>query len=63
MLPNEALVYNKLLFEKIPYDPEKDFTPVTNPFFATQAIVVNRRPQGEKPPLSSPRCRRRSPRP
>lgn len=41
MLPNEALVYNKLLFKKIPYDPEKDFTPVTNPFFATQAIVVN----------------------
>src|SRR5262249_29777956 len=32
MLLNEALVYNKLLFKKIPYDPEKDFTPVTNPF-------------------------------
>jgi tripartite-type tricarboxylate transporter receptor subunit TctC len=41
MLPNEALVYNKLLFKKIPYDPEKDFTPVTNPFFATQVIVAN----------------------
>jgi tripartite-type tricarboxylate transporter receptor subunit TctC len=41
MLPNEALVYNRLLFRKIPYDPEKDFAPVTNPFFATQAIVVN----------------------
>ena len=41
MLPNEALVYNKLLFKKIPYDPEKDFAPVTNPFFATQAIVAN----------------------
>jgi tripartite-type tricarboxylate transporter receptor subunit TctC len=41
MLPNEALVYNRLLFKKIPYDPEKDFTPITNPFFATQAIVVN----------------------
>jgi tripartite-type tricarboxylate transporter receptor subunit TctC len=23
MLPNEALVYNKLLFKKIPYDPER----------------------------------------
>src|SRR5262245_59942235 len=41
MLPNEALVYNKLLFKKIPYDPEKDFAPVTNPFFATQVIVAN----------------------
>jgi len=41
MLPNEALVYNKLLFKKLPYDAEKDFTPVTNPFFATQVIVVN----------------------
>jgi tripartite-type tricarboxylate transporter receptor subunit TctC len=41
MLPNEALVYNKLLFKKIPYDPEKDFVPVTNPFFATQVIVTN----------------------
>lgn len=41
MLPNEALVYNKLLFKKVPYDPERDFTPVTNPFFATQAVVVN----------------------
>lgn len=41
MLPNEALVYNKHLFKKIPYDPEKDFMPVTNPFFATQVIVAN----------------------
>jgi tripartite-type tricarboxylate transporter receptor subunit TctC len=30
-----------LLFKKIPYNPEKDFAPVTNPFFATQAIVAN----------------------
>jgi len=41
MLPNEALVYNKLLFKKLPYDPEKDFAAVTNPFFATQVIVAN----------------------
>lgn len=41
MLPNQALVYNKLLFKKLAYDPEKDFTPITNPFFATQVIVVN----------------------
>ena len=41
MLPNEALVYNKLLFKKVPYDAEKDFAPITNPFFSTQAIVAN----------------------
>ena len=41
MLPNEALVYNQFLFKKIPYNPEKDFAPLTNPFFATQAIVAN----------------------
>ena len=41
MLPNEALVYNQFLFKKIPYNPEKDFAPITNPFFATQAIVAN----------------------
>jgi tripartite-type tricarboxylate transporter receptor subunit TctC len=41
MLPNEALAYSKLLYKKLPYDPEKDFTPITNPFFATQIIVAN----------------------
>ena len=41
MLPNEALVYNQYLFKKIPYDPVKDFAPLTNPFFSTQAIVAN----------------------
>jgi tripartite-type tricarboxylate transporter receptor subunit TctC len=41
MLPNEALIYNKLLFKKLSYDPDKDFVPVTNPFFATQVIVAN----------------------
>jgi tripartite-type tricarboxylate transporter receptor subunit TctC len=41
MLPNEALVYNQFLFKKLPYDPVKDFTPITNPFFSTPAIVVN----------------------
>ena len=41
MLPNEALVYNKLLFKKVPYDAEKDFVPITNPFFSTQVIVAS----------------------
>ena len=30
MLNNEALAYNQFLFKKIPYDPAKDFAPITN---------------------------------
>ena len=40
-LPGETLVYNQFLFKKISYDPEKDFEPITNPFFNTQALVVS----------------------
>lgn len=41
ILPAETLAYNKFLFKQIPYDPDKDFAPVTNPFFSTQVLVVN----------------------
>jgi tripartite-type tricarboxylate transporter receptor subunit TctC len=41
ILPPETLAYNQFLFKQIPYDPEKDFVPITNPFFATQVMVVN----------------------
>jgi tripartite-type tricarboxylate transporter receptor subunit TctC len=41
ILPPETLAYNQFLFKRIPFDPEKDFAPVTNPFFTTQALVVN----------------------
>jgi tripartite-type tricarboxylate transporter receptor subunit TctC len=41
ILPAETLAYNQFLFKQIPYDPEKDFAPVTNPFFTTQVLVVN----------------------
>ena len=41
ILPNEALNYNQYLFKKIPYNPDKDFEAVTNPFFSTQVIVAN----------------------
>jgi tripartite-type tricarboxylate transporter receptor subunit TctC len=40
-LPGETLVYNQFLFKKISYDPEKDFEPITNPFFNTQVLVVS----------------------
>lgn len=41
ILPAETLAYNQFLFKEIPYDPEKDFAPVTNPFFTTQVMVAN----------------------
>jgi tripartite-type tricarboxylate transporter receptor subunit TctC len=41
MLPAETLAYNKFLFKKPGYDAEKDFEPITNPFFNVQVLVVN----------------------
>jgi tripartite-type tricarboxylate transporter receptor subunit TctC len=41
ILPAETLAYNQFLFKEIPYNPEKDFAPVTNPFFTTQVLVAN----------------------
>jgi tripartite-type tricarboxylate transporter receptor subunit TctC len=41
ILPVETLAYNPFLFKKLPYDPEKDFAPVTNPFFNTQVLVAS----------------------
>lgn len=41
MLPAETLAYNKFLFKKPGYDAEKDFEPITNPFFNIQVLVVN----------------------
>jgi tripartite-type tricarboxylate transporter receptor subunit TctC len=41
ILPAETLAYNQFLFKKIPYDPDKDFAPITNPFFNTQVLVAS----------------------
>jgi len=41
ILPPETLAYNQFLFKGLPYDPERDFAPVTNPFFTTQVLVAN----------------------
>ncbi len=35
------MAYNQFLFKKLPFDPAKDFTPITNLFFNFQALVVN----------------------
>ena len=41
ILPAETLAYNQFLFKKLPYDPAKDFVPITNPFYNTQVLVVS----------------------
>jgi len=41
LMPGEPLAYNQFLYKKLPFDPAKDFEPITNVFFNTQALVVN----------------------
>jgi tripartite-type tricarboxylate transporter receptor subunit TctC len=41
MLSGETLAYNMFIFKTLPYNPEKDFVPITNFFFTTTAVVVN----------------------
>jgi tripartite-type tricarboxylate transporter receptor subunit TctC len=41
LLPNETLTLNQFTFKSIPYNPEKDFEPVTNAFINTQVMVVS----------------------
>jgi tripartite-type tricarboxylate transporter receptor subunit TctC len=41
VLTSEPMVYNPFLFKSLPFDPDKDFEPVTNLFFNTVAFVAN----------------------
>jgi tripartite-type tricarboxylate transporter receptor subunit TctC len=41
ILPNEVLTLNEFTFKSIPYNPEKDFDPITNCFINTQVLVVS----------------------
>ena len=40
ILPAETLAYNQFIFKSIPFNPERDFEPITNPFFNTQVLVA-----------------------
>src|SRR4029450_5299743 len=40
IMPGEPLAYNQFLYKKLTFDPTKDFEPVINLFFNTQALVV-----------------------
>jgi tripartite-type tricarboxylate transporter receptor subunit TctC len=41
VMSSEPVTYNQFLYKTIPYDPEKDFLPITGLFFNTLALVVN----------------------
>jgi tripartite-type tricarboxylate transporter receptor subunit TctC len=41
VLPSESVVYNQFLFKSLPFNPEKDFEPVTNLFFNTLLFAAN----------------------
>src|SRR5499425_1504122 len=41
VISNEPIVYNRFLYKSLPFNPEKDFEPITNLFFNTLAFAVN----------------------
>jgi tripartite-type tricarboxylate transporter receptor subunit TctC len=41
VLSGETLVYSEFLYKNVPYNPRKDFAPVSNLFFNTQVLVAN----------------------
>jgi len=41
IMPGEPLAYNPFLYKKLAFDPTRDFDPIVNLFFNTQALVVN----------------------
>jgi tripartite-type tricarboxylate transporter receptor subunit TctC len=41
VLSSEPVVYSQYLFKSLPFNPEKDFEPITNLFFNTLAFAVN----------------------
>src|SRR3954451_1161779 len=41
VMSSEPVVYNQFLFRSLPFNPEKDFEPITNLFFNLGALVVN----------------------
>ena len=41
VLSSEPIIYNQFLFKTLPFDPDKDFAPITSLFFNTLALVVS----------------------
>src|SRR5262245_63892949 len=42
VLSSEPMVYNQFAFKSLPFDPEKDFEPISLLFFNTLALVTHR---------------------
>ena len=60
ILPNEVLTLNEFTFKSIPYNPEKDFEPITNASSTPRCWWCRARSASIRW-TSSPRCRRPSP--
>jgi tripartite-type tricarboxylate transporter receptor subunit TctC len=41
VMSSEPVVYNQFLFKSLPFNPEKDFAPITNLFINSVALVTN----------------------
>jgi tripartite-type tricarboxylate transporter receptor subunit TctC len=41
VISNEPIVYSQFLFKNLPFDPEKDFAPITNLFFNALLLATN----------------------
>jgi tripartite-type tricarboxylate transporter receptor subunit TctC len=41
ILSSEPVVYNQFMFKSLPFNPEKDFEPITNLFINSNALVAN----------------------
>jgi tripartite-type tricarboxylate transporter receptor subunit TctC len=41
VLEHGSMSYNPFLFDKLPYDPDRDFVPVTRLFFLTEGLFVS----------------------
>jgi tripartite-type tricarboxylate transporter receptor subunit TctC len=41
VLSSEPVIYNQFLFKSLPFDPDKDFEPISLLFFNTLGLVVN----------------------
>ena len=41
VMSSEPVAYNQFLFKSLPFNPEKDFAPITNLFFNLEALVTN----------------------
>jgi tripartite-type tricarboxylate transporter receptor subunit TctC len=41
VMSSEPIVYNQFLYKSLPFNPEKDFEPITNLFYNSLALVAN----------------------